>query len=72
MDSGEGETVSPSHKSSATNPSVMRGGRFTVGGLLGVRYAPIATKFYIAAKCRDGPVQQKTLFDHLGVAGECL
>jgi hypothetical protein len=50
----------------------MRGGRFTVGGLLGVRYAPIATKFYIAAKCRDGPVQQKTLFDHLGVAGECL
>src|SRR6516162_9906244 len=28
--SGEGETVSPSHRSSSTNPSVARGGRFTV------------------------------------------
>ena len=26
----EGESVSPSHQSSATNPSVVRGGRFTV------------------------------------------
>ena len=26
------------------------------GGLFGVRYVPIATKFCIAAECRDGPV----------------
>jgi len=26
------------------------------GGLFGVRYVPIATKFCIAAECRDGPL----------------
>ena len=64
LPASEIETVSPSHQSNATNPSVVRGARFTVAlcqtrphwcGLLGVRYAPIATKFCIAPKCRNGP-----------------
>jgi hypothetical protein len=61
--------LSPSHHLSSSNPSLARGGRSTFAlcwagthkielwcGLLDVRYAPIATKFSIAAKCRDVPI----------------
>ena len=40
----EGESVSPSHQSSATNPSVVRGGRFTV--------APFTRRVLIGALTR--------------------
>jgi len=35
-------------------------------GLLDVRYAPIATKFCVAAKSRDGPIAEVVPFAALG------